>query len=166
MSNLMSHLRIPDSILGRHDGSRWVWHLKRNISIAPSDLAFIFLGLCVLSLLIGFGFYWMGASLVLPFCVVEISALFIAYFYNAVHANDYEKLVLDGNVITIEWKFGFKIDQVQLVRSMTRLDTSSQQDAMLQLRQGTKNTYFGKFVHANLRPLLAQKISERLHLSA
>ena len=161
----MSHFHIPDNILGSHDGSRWVWHLKRNISIAPSHLAYIFVGLGTFSLLIGFGFYWMGASLVLPFCLIEISALLIAYFYNAIHANDYEKLVLDGNLINIEWKLGFKINRVQLVRSMTRVDMLGQPDEIVQLRQGSHNTYFGKFVHANLRPLLAQKISERLHSS-
>jgi uncharacterized membrane protein len=101
---------------------------------------------------------------VLPFSLVEIAALLMAYFYNAIHANDYEKLTVDGNVITIESKVGFKAHQVQLVKSLTRVDTVSHLNEMVHLRQGVKNTYFGKFVHANLRPLLAQKIAERLRL--
>lgn len=161
----MNNVKFQENILGKNDGSCWVWHLKRNISIAPSHLAFIFMGLGAASLLIGFGFYLVGASLVLPFCLVEIAALLGAYFYNAIHANDYEKLTLDGNLITLESKAGFKTHQVQLVRSMTRVDTLSHLNEIIQLRQGTKNSYFGKFVHANLRPLLAQKISERLRLS-
>lgn len=161
----MSHLNIPELILGRHEGDGWVWHLKRNISISPSHLAFIFGCLGLISLLIGFGFYVMGATLVLPFSLVEIAVLFLAYFYNAIHANDYEKLIVDGNLIKIETKLGFKTHQMQLVRSLTRVDTLTHMNEMVHLRQGTKDTHFGKFVHANLRPLLARKISERLHLA-
>ena len=160
----MSDVQIPESISGTHDGSRWVWHLKRNISISPANMALIFVGLGAFSLLIGFGFYWVGASLVLPFTLVEITALLIAYFYNAIHANDYEKLIVDGNVIQIERKVGFKFTQTQLVKSMTRVDTLSHMNAMVNLRQGKRNNYFGNFVHANLRPLLAKKISERLRI--
>jgi hypothetical protein len=160
----MGSVHLSDSISGKLDGTGWVWHQKRNISIAPSQLAFIFMGLGTVSLLIGFGFYSVGASLVLPFCLVEIAALLLAYFYNAIHANDYEKLIVDGNVITLESKVGFKTHQVQLVKSLTRVDTLSHLNEMVQLRQGTTNTYFGKFVHANLRPQLARKISERLGL--
>ena len=160
----ISSVHLSDSISGKHDGTGWVWHQKRNISIAPSHLAIIFTGLAAVSLLIGFGFYSVGASLVLPFCLVEIAALLVAYLYNAIHANDYEKLTVDGNVITLESKVGFKTHQVQLVKSLTRVDTLSHLNEMVQLRQGIKNTHFGKFVHANLRPHLARKISERLRL--
>lgn len=161
----MSDLNIPALILGRHEGDSWVWHLKRNISISPSHLAFIFSCLGFISLLIGFAFYSMGATLVLPFSLVEIAVLLVAYFYNAIHANDYEKLIVDGNLIQIETKLGFKTHQIQLVRSLTRVETLTHMHEMVHLRQGTKVTHFGKFVHANLRPLLARKISERLHLA-
>lgn len=160
----MNDVHIPESISGTHDGSRWVWHLKRNISISPLNMAYIFVGLGAFSLLIAFGFYWVGASLVLPFALVEIAALMVAYFYNAIHANDYEKLIVDGNVIQIESKVGFTFTHTELVKSMTRVDTLSHRHEIVHLRQGKKNTYFGNFVHANLRPLLAKKISERLRL--
>ena len=161
----MKNDHLSESILGRQDGSSWVWHLKRNISIAPSHMAFIFFSLGAFSLLIGFCFYFLGASLVLPFSFVEVTALLIAYFYNAIHANDYEKLIVDANVIKIESKFGLKTNQMQLVRSLTRIDTLSHMNEIVHLRQGAKNVLFGKFAHANLRPVLASKISERLHLS-
>jgi uncharacterized membrane protein len=160
----MSHLNISESILGKHDGDGWTWHLKRNISISPAHMALIFTGLGVLSLTIGGVFYSMGATLVLPFSLVEIAVLLMAYFYNAIHANDYEKLIVGGNLIHIETKLGFKTNHIELVRSMTRVETLTHMNEMVHLRQGTKDTHFGKFVHANLRPLLARKISERLHL--
>ena len=148
--------------MGINQGASWVWHLKRNISIAPSTMAFIFMGLGFVSLLIGFGFYLAGATLILPFSLLEITALLLAYFYNAVHANDFEKLTVEGNAIKIESKIGFKVAEVQLVRSLTRVDTKIHLNGMIQLRQGKTDTFFGRFVHANLRPLLAKKIAERL----
>ena len=148
--------------MGINQGATWVWHLKRNISIAPSTMAFIFMGLGFVSLLIGFGFYLAGATLILPFSLLEITALLLAYFYNAVHANDFEKLTVEGNAIKIESKIGFKLTEVHLVRSLTRVDTKIHLNGLIQLRQGKTDTFFGRFVHANLRPLLAKKIAERL----
>lgn len=148
--------------MGINQGASWVWHLKRNISIAPSTMAFIFMGLGFVSLLIGFGFYLAGATLILPFSLLEITALLLAYFYNAVHANDFEKLTVEGNAIKIESKIGFKVTELQLVRSLTRVDTKLHLNGLIQLRQGKTDTFFGRFVHANLRPLLAKKIAERL----
>ena len=153
---------VSVNILGQSHGSAWVWHLKRNISISPVTMAWIFIGLGFVSLLIGAGFYWLGATLVLPFSLVEIAVLVIAYIYNAIHANDYEKLTVEGNSLKIESKVGLKTSEMQFVRSLTRVETLSDLNEMIQLRQGSIQAVFGKFVHANLRPLLAKKIADRL----
>lgn len=153
---------VSENILGQSHGSAWVWHLKRNISISPATMAWIFTGLGFVSLLIGAGFYVAGATLILPFSLVEIAVLMFAYVYNAIHANDYEKLTVEGNSVRIESKVGLKISQMQLVRSLTRVDTVRHLNEIIQLRQGSSHTLFGKFVHANLRPLLAKKIADRL----
>jgi len=125
-------------------------------------MAWIFIGLGFVSLLIGAGFYFAGATLILPFSLVEIAALVLAYIYNAIHANDYEKLTVEGNSLKIESKVGLKTSEMQFVRSLTRVDTLSHLNEMVQLRQGSIQAVFGKFVHANLRPLLAKKIADRL----
>ena len=153
---------VSENILGQSHGAAWVWHLKRNISISPATMAWIFIGLGFVSLFIGGAFYFAGATLILPFSLVEIAVLVVAYFYNAIHANDYEKLTVEGNSVKIENKVGLKISQMELVRSMTRVDTLSHLNEIIQLRQGSVHTFFGKFVHANLRPLLAKKIADRL----
>ena len=153
---------VSENILGQSHGAAWVWHLKRNISISPTTMAWIFIGLGFVSLFIGGAFYFAGATLILPFSLVEIAVLVVAYFYNAIHANDYEKLTVEGNSVKIENKVGLKISQMELVRSMTRVDTLSHLNEIIQLRQGSVHTFFGKFVHANLRPLLAKKIADRL----
>jgi uncharacterized membrane protein len=158
----MNDMHLTNNILGSADGSCWCWHLKRNISIAPFHMALIFIALGVVSLAIGTAFYMLGASLVLPFSILEIAVLLIAYFYNAIHANDYEKLILQDGIVKIERKTGFKTSEVQLVRSLTRVDLELQKNALIQIRQGNQSTFFGRFVHANLRPELAQQISNRI----
>ena len=125
-------------------------------------MALIFVGLGLVSLAIGTAFYLLGASLILPFSLLEIAVLLIAYFYNAIHANDYEKLILQEGVIKIERKTGFKTSEVQLVRSLTRVDLELQKNALIKIRQGNQSTFFGRFVHANVRPLLAQQIADRI----
>ena len=158
----MNDMHLTNNILGSADGSCWCWHLKRNISIAPFHMALIFIALGVVSLAIGTAFYMLGASLVLPFSILEIAVLLIAYFYNAIHANDYEKLILQDGIVKIERKTGFKTSEVQLVRSLTRVDLELQKNALIQIRQGNQSTFFGRFVHANSRPELAQQISNRI----
>lgn len=158
----MSGDNMSANILGTFDGSSWRWHIKRNISIAPAQLALIFVGLGLLTLLIGAAFFWYGASLILPFSVLEIAALLIAYFYNAIHANDYEKLTITADAVQIERKIGLKLHQVQLMRSMTRIDKTALKNELIELRQGHQMAYFGQFVHINLRLLLAKQISVRM----
>ena len=153
---------FSENILGTSDGSAWSWHNKRNVSIAPAQLALIFVGLGLISLLIGSAFFWLGASLILPFSVLEIAALCIAYFYNAIHANDYEKLTLTLDAVQIERKIGFKLHQVQFMRSMTRVDKTGLKNELIELRQGNQLAYFGQFVHVNLRLLMAKQISARM----
>lgn len=150
------------NILGTFDGLCWRWHIKRNISIAPAQLALIFVGLGLLTLLIGAAFFWYGASLILPFSVLEIAALLVAYFYNAIHANDYEKLTITADAVQIERKIGLKLHQVQLMRSMTRIDKTELKNELIELRQGHQLAYFGQFVHVNLRLLLAKQIAVRM----
>ena len=80
----MKKTDMTSHILGNFDGTSWSWQLKRNISISPAQMALIFTVLGLISLAIGAGFYMLGASLVLPFSLLEIAVLLIAYIYNAI----------------------------------------------------------------------------------
>lgn len=158
----MTSTYLSENILGSHDGNNWCWHLKRNISITPRQMAAIFIGLGLLTLLIGIAFYNLGASYILLFSLVEIAALSIAFVYNAIHANDYEKLVLTDSEVQIERKIGFQITQFHLVRSLTRVERSKLKNDLIELRQGQQTTDFGRFIHTNMRLLLAEQISKRM----
>jgi hypothetical protein len=67
----------------------------------------------------------------------------------------------DGK-IKIEQKNGFKTSYLELERSLTRVDKTLDKNALILIRQGQRTTHFGLFIHANLRPQLAQQISDRI----
>ncbi|NBZ99611.1 MAG: DUF2244 domain-containing protein [Betaproteobacteria bacterium] len=99
------------------------------------------------------------------FSLIEITALFVAFLYNLIHANDYETLVLSGNDLKIERKIGLQTHQVLWVRSLTRIEPRVHANELIQFRQGQESMSFGKFIHANSRPLLSQEIAARLFLA-
>jgi len=150
--NLMG-LRIDDS---------WQWIFRRNCSISPKQMAIIFAFLACISLIIGISFYVAGALLILPFSCLEIIALVIAFFYNAIHANDYEKLTIDSSFVTLEFKKGFHLTQTQLVKAFCRVDLLQENKNLIQIRQGSKSELFGVHIHANKRPLLEKELRSRI----
>jgi len=125
------------------------------------QLAIIFLLLGMVSVVIGVIFYSLGATLILPFSFIEVFALVVAYFYNALHANDYERLRIDGKNVYFESKYGRTYREENFLKSLTRI-MPSDNTHLINLSQGKKNIYFGKNIHARLRPSLEREIRQFL----
>ncbi len=137
------------------------FYLKRNCSISPTLLAIIFIFLGLISILIGIIFYLIGATLILPFSFLEVFALVAAYFYNALHANDYELLRVDSKNVYFESKFGLKSRQENFLKSLVRI-LPSDHNNLINLSQGQRNVHFGKNIHTRLRSLLEIEIKQAL----
>ena len=56
-------------------GQNIQWFLRRNCSVTPLQLGWMYLALCLLSLAIGTLFWFAGARLVLPFAWLEVMAV-------------------------------------------------------------------------------------------
>lgn len=140
------------------------FYLKRNCSISPAHLAIIFIALGVISIAIGSIFYSLGATLILPFSCLEIFALTAAYFYNAVHANDYERLKIDRNNVYFEAKFGFKHFEEKFLKSLTRV-VPSENNNLVKISHGQRTIYFGKNIHAGHRLALQCEIRNQILLA-
>jgi len=125
------------------------------------QLAIIFLLLGMVSVGIGVIFYSLGATLILPFSFVEVFALVVAYFYNALHANDYERLRIDGKNVYFESKYGRTYREENFLKSLTRI-MPSDNSHLINLSQGKRNIYFGKNIHARLRTSLEREIRQFL----
>ena len=105
---------MNNSLIAQETENGWQWLIKRNCSISPYQLAGIFFGLGIVSMGIGIFFYLLGATLILPYSFLEITVLLIAFFYNAKHANDFEKLLVEKNTVTVVSKSGGSLSTVQL----------------------------------------------------
>jgi len=134
---------------------------KKNCSISPNKLAIIFIFLGLISILIGFIFYTFGAVLILPFSFLEAFALVVAYFYNALHANDFERLIVSGKNIYFESKIGLKYREEYFLKSLARI-LPSQYNNLINLSQGQRNIHFGKHIHTSLRSFLEIEIKQAL----
>lgn len=137
------------------------FYLKRNCSISPTQLAIIFMLLGIISIVIGVIFYSIGATLILPFSFVEVFALATAYFYNALHANDYERLKVDSRVVYFESKYGRSFREENFLRSLTRVLPNDNND-LINISQGQRNILFGRNIHTRLRPSLTLEIKRVL----
>lgn len=76
--------------------------LKRNCSISPAGLLYVFAALSAAVLVIGTGFAIAGAWLILPFAGLEVLGLGVAFVLYARRAADYEKIELAGGRLVVE----------------------------------------------------------------
>ena len=72
------------------------WLFKRNCSVTPAQLVWLYVSLCVVSLGIAIFFWWQGATLVMPLAWLEIVVVGAAFWVYARHATDGERTVLQG----------------------------------------------------------------------
>jgi uncharacterized membrane protein len=158
---LESKLSIVNTPIGTKTDIGHEFYLKRNCSISPFQLAFIFIFLGIVSMLIGVIFYAFGATLILPFSLLEVFALFAAYFYNALHANDFERLRVDSKNVYFESKFGLRYCEEYFLKSLTRV-LPSDKNNLINLSHGYKNIYFGRNIHSRRRSLLEIEIRSAL----
>ena len=153
---------MQNSVTAQRIENGWDWFFKRNCSISPYQLAGIFIFLGIVSLTIGTTFYMMGATLILPYCFVEIFVQMLAFFYNAKHANDYEQLVLQPNVIKIIHKKGELVNSIELNIPYARVELISEKQDLILISHGAQQVHFGNHIHPNLRSRLSSEIKLKL----
>lgn len=76
--------------------------LKRNCSISPARLLWVYGLVAAVTLGIAAAFAALGAWVILPFAGVELVALGIAFAVNGRHAADYERIQLEAGRLTVE----------------------------------------------------------------
>jgi len=122
------------------------WVLKRNCALSPGQLVMIFASLACASL--GFALLWaaQGAWLVVPFAVVEVIALGVAFAVYARHAADCERVRLGQESVVIERQVGEQRTVVRLPRAWLRVRLSQQSDGLVELSSGQTVESVGRFV--------------------
>ncbi|MGH1359657.1 MAG: DUF2244 domain-containing protein [Burkholderiaceae bacterium] len=134
------------------------WLLKRNCSLAPSQLAIWFVLLAVLTLTIAIFFATKGAWLVLPFAVIEISALAVAFLVFARHAADYERIVAEPGRLVVETSFGPSVDRYEQSSAWFRVEYSGRPRDLIKVVSAKRSFPVGRFVPGNTRGRLAREL--------
>lgn len=139
-------------------GQNIQWFLRRNCSVSPRQLGWMYLSLCAVSLGIGTVFWFQGARLVLPFAWIELVAVGIAFAVYARHATDGETIRLAGGQLVVELESGGKLQRAEFRRDWVRVEPGAADNSLIELSAHGRKVHVGRFVRPELRSLLASEI--------
>jgi uncharacterized membrane protein len=143
---------------------QYCWRMARNCSIAPRHFALIFVFLCTVSLGVGLMFYLQGAGLVLPFAMLEVVALGIAFFVYARHATDMERIELSDRHLVVEIEDGGKLRRTEFQRGGIQVALLSGRKALIEVSSQGRSVAIGRHVRPELRTELAREITRALRV--
>jgi len=134
------------------------WFLKRNCSVTPSQLGWLYVSLCVVSLGIGAAFWLHGARLVLPFAWLELAAVGFAFVLYARHATDGEKIALQGGRLVVELENGGHYERAEFLPHQVRIEPEASDRSLIEVSGQGRSVKVGRFVRPELRAALAREI--------
>jgi uncharacterized membrane protein len=143
-------------------GQNIQWFLRRNCSVTPKQLMWVYLSMCVLSLGIGTLFWVNGATFVLPFAWIELLAVGIAFVVYARHATDGERIYLDGSQLVVELEQAGKLERKSFKREWVRVEPGAGDRALIEVSGQGRSIEVGRYVRPELRPDLAREIRRAL----
>jgi uncharacterized membrane protein len=134
------------------------WTLRRNCSVSPRQLGAMLGVLAGLSLAVA-GFFWShGAWMVLPFSLLEMLAVVIAFVVYARHATDGEQISVSGGRLVVELERAGTLERTEFSGHMVRIDAPDASGDLVRVRVGGQSIGVGRFVRPDLRPLLAREL--------
>ena len=138
------------------------WFLRRNCSVTPAQLGWVYLSLCVLSLGISVSFWFQGATMVMPFAWLELAGVGVAFLFYARHATDGERISLQGRQLVVELENAGHLERAEFHRDRVRVEPLAGGRSLIQLSGQGRSVNVGRFVRPELRPALAQEIRRAL----
>lgn len=134
------------------------WFLKRNCSVTPSQLGWLYASLCVVSLGIGTGFWLGGAQLVLPFAWIELTAVGFAFMAYARHATDGERIALQDGRLVVELENGGHYERMEFLSHQVRIEPQTGDRSLIEVSGQGRSVRVGRYVRPELRAALAREI--------
>jgi uncharacterized membrane protein len=138
------------------------WFLKRNCSVTPVQLGWLYGSLCAVSLGIGIFFWYQGAVLVLPFAGIELAAVGAAFLAYARHATDRETISLEGRQLVVELESAGHHERAEFDRDWVRVEPGVSDRSLVELSARGRRVNVGRYLRPELRPVLAQEIRKAL----
>ena len=138
---------------------------RRNDSLGSRGRWLIFAALCAVSLGLALAFAAFGAWLVLPYSVLEMLVLFLAFRFFERHAGDWERLTVEGDRVIVERKRGGVSSRQEFNRFWTRLEWEPGrfgQTPQLAVCQGKARIPFGADLATEAREAIAKDLRRAL----
>ena len=134
------------------------WFLKRNCSVTPAQLGWLYGSLCVVSLGIGTLFWFQGAKLILPFAWLELAVVGFAFLVYARHATDGESISLQGAQLVVELENAGRLERAEFNRDWVRVEPKAGDRSLIEVSGQGRRVEVGRDVRPELRPALAREI--------
>jgi uncharacterized membrane protein len=159
---LTSSLRFGSIAGDPSDHGAVQWLLRRNCSITPAQLGWLYLSLCLISLGIATLFWLQGARGVMPFAWLELVGVGSAFLFYARHARDGEKILLQGSHLVVELETAGQTRRAQFNREWVRVEPKSGDGSLIEVSGQGQSVRVGRHVRPELRPELAREIRQAL----
>ena len=139
------------------------WFLKRNCSVTPAQLGWLYASICVVSLGIGTFFWLQGAKLIMPFAWLELAVVGVAFVVYARHATDGEKISLQDGRLVVELENAGRLERAEFQREWVRVEPKTGDHSLIEVSARGRSVEVGRYVRPELRPALAREIRMALH---
>ena len=138
------------------------WCLKRNCSATPRQALLFYVGLCGVSLGLAGLFWQFGATLVLPFALVEVLALGVALWVYARHAADAERIFLSDQRLRVEHEVAGRCTTVEFVPSWVAVTSDDRESQLVVLSGQGLTVTVGTHLRHGLRATLRGELQQAL----
>ncbi|HYD96859.1 MAG TPA: DUF2244 domain-containing protein [Noviherbaspirillum sp.] len=143
--------------------NRHEWNLKRNCSLSPRQLGAAFAILFALSAFVAGMFVLLqGAWQILPFTMLEMGGVALAFLCYARHATDHEHIVLSDDCLLVERVLAGETHQVRLDPSWTRVGEPKSSRDLIDLESHSVRVQVGCFVTEARRRRVALELRQEL----
>jgi uncharacterized membrane protein len=134
------------------------WFLRRNCSVTPAQLGWMYASICVVSLGIGTIFWMQGAKLILPFAWLEVLVVGIAFLVYSRHATDGERISLQDDRLVVELENAGRLERAEFRREWVRIEPKTGDHSLIEVSGQGRRVEVGRFVRPDLRPALAREL--------
>ena len=134
------------------------WTMKRNCSVTPRQLGFVYAALCSASLGVALLCTLQGAWFVLVFSVLELSAVGAAFLVYARHASDADYVALAPDGLVVEVVQGPIVKKFKFDPKETRIGVAEGRQGLVVLEGCGARVEVGRFLTQWKRRELAQQL--------
>ncbi|HMW18703.1 MAG TPA: DUF2244 domain-containing protein [Accumulibacter sp.] len=145
------------------EGRTWV--ARPNCSLSATGRKRLFVGTAVVSGIIALAFAFFGAWPVLPFAGLELVLLWWALGRAASAADDFERITLAADRLTVESRCGTRVERHQFQPYWARLQfvtPPGQRNHRLVIRSHGKEIEVGRLLTEEQKRALATELNENL----